>query len=42
LTAAAICLAAAIEINAEAMKFTVDGLQREALIFAPSKTPGPS
>ena len=42
LTAAAICLAVAIQIHAEAMKFNVDGQQREAVVFPPSKTPGPS
>lgn len=41
LTAAAICLAAAIQIHAQSMNFTVDGLRREALVFAPSKIPGP-
>jgi polyhydroxybutyrate depolymerase len=39
-TAAAICLAVAIQMHAEVMRFTVDGAQREALIFLPSKTYG--
>jgi polyhydroxybutyrate depolymerase len=40
LTAAAICLAVATQTRAEVMRFTVDGAQREALIFPPSKTSG--
>jgi polyhydroxybutyrate depolymerase len=42
LAATAISLGAAIQVNAEAMKFSIDGQQREALVFPPSKTAGPS
>lgn len=40
LIATAICLAVAIETHAEVMKFTMEGVQREALIFTPSQKPG--
>jgi polyhydroxybutyrate depolymerase len=42
LAAITICLAAAIPTHPQTVKFTVDGAQREALIFAPSKRSGVS
>jgi polyhydroxybutyrate depolymerase len=38
----AICLAVAIPTHAQLLKFTVDGAQRKALIFPPSKRSGVS
>jgi polyhydroxybutyrate depolymerase len=42
LAAITICLAIAIPTHAQVVKFTVDGLQREVLIFSPSKRSGVS